>query len=256
MQNLLSGNIRKNKLKFQRILNFFQRKARAKRLGIQFQRAATFKIPNSIVIDGDRKLLSLPDEEGIKVAFVEIFLDDCYGLKQLSSSIQKVLDIGANVGLFSVAARRQFPQALIHAYEPNPYLENYLQIQAHNVGFDYFMEAVGLSEGKVSLEFNADSVLTRSRVEESGDIPQVAFSKAIERLGGAVDLAKIDCEGAEWLLFQNPEAWQSIQNLAMEYHLVQGQKHDQVRQIIQNLGFQVKQQIPIENYGLLLAFRE
>ena len=167
MQNLLSGNIRKNKLKFQRILNFFQRKARAKRLGIQFQRAATFKIPNSIVIDGDRKLLSLPDEEGIKVAFVEIFLDDCYGLKQLSSSIQKVLDIGANVGLFSVAARRQFPQALIHAYEPNPYLENYLQIQAHNVGFDYFMEAVGLSEGKVSLEFNADSVLTRSRVEES-----------------------------------------------------------------------------------------
>ncbi|MEW6491143.1 MAG: FkbM family methyltransferase [Cyanobacteriota bacterium] len=229
---------------------------RAKRLGIQFQRAATFKIPNSIVINGDRKLLSLPDEEGIKVAFVEIFLDDCYGLKQLPPSIHKILDIGANVGLFSVAARHQFPQALIHAYEPNPHLENYLQLQAHTVGFDYFMEAVGLSEGKVSLEFNQDSVLTRSRVEESGEIPQVAFSKAIERLGGAVDLAKIDCEGAEWLLFQNPEAWQSIQNLSMEYHLFQGQKHDQVRQIIQNLGFQVKQQIPIENYGLLLAFRQ
>jgi hypothetical protein len=98
-------------------------------------------------------------------------------------------------------------------------------------------------------------VQTRSRVNEAGEIPQVAFGKAIERLGGSVDLAKADCEGAEWLLFQDEDNWQLIQNLSLEYHLWPDHKHDEIRQVIQKLGFQIKKQIPIEDYGLLLASR-
>lgn len=239
----------------QRFFNLVRRITRARNLGVNFQRAATFEIPNSLLINGTRKSLSLPQEQGVKIAFVEIFLDDCYGLKQLPQSSLKILDIGANVGLFSVAARNRFPQAVIHAYEPNPHLEKYLQMQAHTAGFDYFMEAVGLSEGKVSLEFYQTSMLTRTRVEEAGEISQVAFRQTIERLGGSVDLAKVDCEGAEWLLFQDKENWQFIQNLSMEYHLMSDHKHDEVRQVIQDLGFHVKKQIPIRNFGLLLASR-
>lgn len=239
----------------QRVSNLVKRITRAKYLGINFQRAATFQIPSSLVINGTRKPLSLPQEQGAKIAFVDIFLDDCYGLEQLPQSILKVLDIGANVGLFSVAARHRFPQAVIHAYEPNPHLEKYLQMQAQTIGFDYFMEAVGLSEGKVSLEFYQTSMLTRTRVEESGEIPQVAFRQAIERLGGYVDLVKLDCEGAEWLLFQDKENWQFIQNLSMEYHLMSDHTHDEIVQVIQNLGFHIKKQIPIKNFGLILASR-
>ena len=240
----------------QRLFSLIQRRKRAKKLGLEFQRAANFKIPNNLLINGDRKSVSLPIENGVKVAFVEILLDDCYGLEELHQPILNVLDIGANVGLFSIAARNRFPQAVIHAYEPNPYLEKHLQIQADAADFDYFMEAVGREDGKVALEFQEDSVLTRSRVHEAGEIPQVAFRNAIERLGGSVDLAKVDCEGAEWLLFQDPEPWQSVHNLSLEYHLWPDHKHDEIRQVIQNLGFQPKKQIPIENYGLLLASRQ
>ncbi len=239
-----------------RFLDLVKRRNRAKKLGLEFPRAESFKIPNEILINGDRKSVSLPIESGVKIAFVEILLDDCYGLEEVHQPILKVLDIGANVGLFSIAARNRFPQAVIHAYEPNPYLEKHLQIQAHAAGFDYFMEAVGREDGKVSLEFQEDSVLTRSRVHEAGEIPQVAFRKAIERLGGSVDLAKVDCEGAEWLLFQDPEPWQSVQNLSLEYHLWPNHKHEEIQHVIQNLGFQPKKQIPIENYGLLLASRQ
>ncbi len=240
---------------FKRFVDLVARKNRAKKLGIEFQRAASFKMPNDMLINGDRKKVSLPLETGVEVAFVDILLDDCYGLENLPQSIFKVLDIGAHVGLFSIAARNRFPQAIIHAYEPNPYLEKHLQVQAHTVGFDYFMEAVGLEDGKVSLDFHEDSVQTRSRVNEAGEIPQVAFGKAIERLGGSVDLAKADCEGAEWLLFQDEDNWQLIQNLSLEYHLWPDHKHDEIRQVIQKLGFQIKKQIPIEDYGLLLASR-
>lgn len=238
-----------------RLLNLVRRRNRAKKIGVEFARAADFQIPNYLMITGDRKLVSLPQENGVKVAFVEILLDDCYGLEELSQPILKVLDIGANVGLFSIAARNKFPQAVIHAYEPNPYLEKHLQIQADNANFNYFMEAVGLEDGKVSLEFHEDSVQTRSTVNQAGAITQVAFRQTIERLGGSVDLAKVDCEGAEWLLFQDKANWQLVQNLSLEYHLYPDHKHEEVRQVIQGLGFKIKKQIPIENYGLILAHR-
>jgi len=240
----------------QRFFNLVKRINRAKKLGLDYQRAAEFNIPNSLLINGDRKTVSLPQEYGVKVAFIEILLDDCYGLEKLSKPILKILDIGANVGLFSIAAHNRFPQAVIHAYEPNPYLEKHLQIQARAAGFDYFMEAVGREDGKVSLDFHEDSVQTRSRVNEAGEIPQVAFRKAIERMGGSIDLAKVDCEGAEWLLFQEPDTWQSVQNLSLEYHLWPDHKHEEIQHVIQHLGFQIKKQIPIEDYGLLLASRQ
>ncbi len=239
-----------------RVVNLVRRKNRAKKLGLEFQRAARFKIPHDIILNGNCKTVSLPIENGLKVAFVEILLDDCYGLENLPQPILKVLDIGAHVGLFGIAARNIFPQAVIHAYEPNPYLEKYLQAQAHTVGFNYFMEAVGLTDGRVTLDFHEDSVQTRSRVNEVGEIPQVAFSKAIARLGGSVDLAKVDCEGAEWLLFQDQDSWKSVKNLSMEYHLWPDHNHDEICHIIQNLGFQIKKQIPIQDYGLLLASRQ
>lgn len=238
-----------------RLIDLIRRRKRAKKLGFAFSRAASFTIPNYLLINGERKLVNLPQEKGVKIAFVEILLDDCYGLEELSKPILKVLDIGANVGLFSIAARNKFPQAVIHAYEPNPSLKKHLQIQAQTAGFDYFMEAVGLEEGKVSLEFHEDSVQTRSTVNQAGDISQVAFRNTIERLGGSVDLAKVDCEGAEWLLFQDKANWQLVQNLSLEYHLWPDHKHEEVKQVIEDLGFKIKRQIPLENYGLIIAHR-
>ncbi|MGB8687305.1 MAG: FkbM family methyltransferase [Microcoleus sp.] len=126
----------------------------------------------------------------------------------------KIIDVGANVGLFSIAARNRFTQAIIHAYEPNPNLESYLKHQSEIANFEYFMEAVGVQDGKVTLDIREVSGKTRSTVSESGDIPMVSLKRAIERIGGRVDLAKVDCEGAEWLLFEDTDTWQLVQNLA------------------------------------------
>lgn len=116
--------------------------------------------------------------------------------------------------MFSIAARNRFTQAIIHAYEPNPNLESYLKHQSEIANFEYFMEAVGVQDGKVTLDIREVSGKTRSTVSESGDIPMVSLKRAIERIGGRVDLAKVDCEGAEWLLFEDTDTWQLVQNLA------------------------------------------
>lgn len=241
---------------FNKLVQLLQRRTRAKKLGLKFNRVANFNLPDNLMVLGKRQNVNLPSEKGMDGEFIEVLLDDCYGVEQLPPSLLKIIDIGANVGLFPVAARNRFPQAVIHAYEPNPNLESYLKHQSEIANFEYFMEAVGFQDGKVTLDIREVSGKTRSTVNESGDIPMVSLKRAIERIGGRVDLAKVDCEGAEWLLFEDTDTWQLVQNLALEYHLWSGHSHAETRQVIENLGFQIKKQIPIDKwYGLILASR-
>lgn len=243
-----------------RITKLLRRRRAANVLKVAFTRGASFLLPDSVCLNGQMRRIHLPIEHGVKVAFVELLLDDCYGCGLLSGrgeSIRTVLDIGGNVGLFGVAARRFFPDAKIHCYEPNRKLEEYLSVQAKAAGFDYFMAAVGLEEGMISLDFADESVLTRSRTDTIGDVPQITFSKAIERLGGAVDLLKLDCEGAEWEIFADAESWRKVRHVAMEYHLFDpGHSEQAVKDRIADLGFRITSLIPSDSYGLLLATRE
>ncbi|MEG4970502.1 FkbM family methyltransferase [Microcoleus sp. B6-A1] len=108
------------------------------------------------------------------------------------------------------------------------------------------MEAVGCRDCKVVLDIREVSGKTRSTVSESGEIPMVSFRRAMERIGGSVDLAKVDCEGGEWLLFEDRDTWQLVENLSLEYHLWSGHTHAETRQIIENLGFRLGNQIPID----------
>ncbi|MBE9187185.1 FkbM family methyltransferase [Microcoleus sp. LEGE 07076] len=239
-----------------KLVQVFQRKIRAKKLGIEFNRVANFNLPDNLLVQEKRHQVNVPSEKGMDGEFIEVLLDDCYGVEQLSESLMTILDIGANVGLFPIAARNRFPQAVIHAYEPNPNLESYLKHQSKIANFTYFMEAVGAEDGKVVLDIREVSGKTRSTVSASGDIPMVSFRRAIDRIGGTVDLAKVDCEGAEWLLFEDRDTWQLVQNLSLEYHLWSGHTHAETRQVIEDLGFRIGKQTPIDKwYGSILASR-
>ncbi|TAG65235.1 MAG: FkbM family methyltransferase [Oscillatoriales cyanobacterium] len=225
-----------------KILQLLQRKIRAQKLGVEFKRVASFNLPGNLIVQGNRQQVNLPEEKGMDGEFIEVLLDDCYGVEQLSESLMKVLDIGANVGLFPIAARNRFPQAVIHAYEANPNLEIYLKHQSEIANFTYFMEAVGAEDGRVVLDIREVSGKTRSRVSENGDVPMVSLKRAIDRIGGSVD--------------EDRDSWQLVQNLSLEYHLWSGHTHAETRQVIENLGFRVTKQTPIDKwYGSILASR-
>ena len=98
-------------------------------------------------------------------------------------------------------------------------LEPHLRRQAEAASFQYFLEAVGLEAGRVSLDRDPDPVLTRSRPAPEGQVPQVAFRDALGRLGGRADLVKVDCEGAEWSFLGDRDSWRQVRYLSMEYHL-------------------------------------
>ncbi len=242
-----------------RFRRLFARRKRAKNIGVSFKRSANFKIPGTMFLAGKEVVLTVPDENGIKMAFIDLILDDCYGCRSLTMKREKIstiLDIGANVGFFDLMAREFFPGAVIHAYEPNPNLEQYLSVQAATTGTRYFMEAVGGENGSIVLDLNEDSVQTRSIADPQGEIAQIAFKTAIERIGGEVDLLKIDCEGAEWDIFEDAASWRHVRHVSMEYHLWPNHTHGEVKDVMQGLGFRINTFNPLSNFGLLTASRD
>jgi FkbM family methyltransferase len=209
-----------------------------------------------VLIDGRYWKVRAPDDDGTKLAFLDIFLDDCYGVEKIGHHVGTVLDIGAHAGFFSMHARDIFPDAIIHAYEPNPSMRQFLEYQAEQGGFTSCMQAVGNEGGMVTLETSDNSVLTRSRPCLNGGIPQVAFRHCIARLGGIADLVKMDCEGAEWSILLDKDAWAAVRSLAMEYHLVDGRNGQEVATTVNDLGFRILKQTRMgPTWGMLWATR-
>ncbi|GAB4456929.1 MAG: hypothetical protein OHK0029_15730 [Armatimonadaceae bacterium] len=193
--------------------------------------------------------IQLPDETCIRQAFIEVVIEDAYGLQSFPKPVKTVLDIGANCGIFALAAREAFPTSTIHSYEPNPALEPYLKHQSSQATFSYFMEAVQKEQGFVNLSVTGKSLETRSEVAESGNVPAVAFRTTVERIGGSVDFVKMDCEGAEWEILEDREAWQNVQYVALEYHRFQGQTDQDALDKVLACGFSIEKHIVLPYDG-------
>lgn len=239
-----------------RIIRHLQRIRNAQRLAVPFLRHANFRIPNRMRLGGTTIELAYPDEHGVRMDFLLCLIDDEYGLRQIQKPLTTIADIGANVGFFSLAARSSFPNATIHSYEPNPRILPYLSRNAEAGEFNVYAEAVGAAEGWVVIEDTGDSNQARTAspvTESSSAVRQVALATVIERLGGHIDLAKIDCEGAEWEMFEDNASWQHIQDVRMEYHLWGRRRFEDLKQTLNGLGFDIYFHNPAGEWGTVWA---
>ena len=213
-------------------------------------------------ISGKRVELTCPPEERSVFVheFGEIFLKDCYRLEKIPGGASTVLDIGANLGLFSLAARRRFPKATIHCYEPNPAIAPLLRGNVGPFAIACHIQAVGLSAGLVSLQARENSLHSVTGTDGTGVIPQISFAEAVERIGGSVDVLKLDCEGAEWQMFEQAGIWDAVKHLTMEYHLwaMPGSSLDDLFAVLGKLGFVITNHSPSAegSFGLLQAQRK
>lgn len=237
-----------------------RRRINSIRFGVPFSLSRNIDIPNRLEVGEDYIDLKHPNEHGVKADFAGIFLDDCYGLLSLElPDGPSILDVGANVGLFSLAARKVYSQAIIHSYEPNSQLEPYLRHHASRAGFNYFMEAVGPTDGRAELIRDGDSNQTETQIDDAGAVRMVSFRRALSRLGDQVDLLKLDCEGCEWPLFKCLRQWHSVERVVMEYHSSTASEvqHQRTPNRLESLGFHiVKHTYTTEvKHGLVWAVR-
>lgn len=230
----------------QRMISSLSYRAKWAQLGVVYGRS--FRLDH-IKLNGRRISLDFPAAERPRqeYEFSKIVIDDCYRLREVEN-VQTILDIGSNVGLFAIAARRRFPHATIHCYEPNPAVVPFLQSHCAQAKCQVFPAAVGLGEGQVSLRTDDAGTLFSTTIADSlGGVTQVSFASAVGKLG-QVDLLKLDCEGAEWEIFDDLKTWKSVRCLAMEYHLwaKPGASADMLRDRLFGIGFS---KIHIDNDG-------
>lgn len=225
----------------------------ALRFGFFFSRARSFRIPPKLKVAGKTVSLHYPSEHGTSSDFFACCIRNDYGLRTELPNLTTILDIGANVGFFSIAARSRYPQAKIHAYEPNQRVLPFLKSNVEPLAVNIFPEAVGAEAGTVSICDDGDSNQATTVANDGGSIRQVSLQRAIERLGGVVDLLKMDCEGAEWDLFKAEEPWRHIRYIRMEYHLVHGHTIQDVQSALSRIGFRAIHWQRDAGFGILWA---
>jgi len=207
-------------------------------------------MPDSLRLCGRVLRLSVPAEVGAGLDFINLGLDDEYGLQDLPFQPRTILDIGANFGLFSLFAAHHCKNAKIHAYEPNPRIFPDAAKNLALISATAFQAGVGSRSGLAEIHERGESRLAQTVVSQQGTIQIIAVRTAIDRIGSVVDLLKLDCEGAEWDIFQDTQAFQKVRLIRMEYHLTDGHRLEDLKVWAEQLGFRIDRLAPNVGFGI------
>ena len=131
----------------------------------------------------------------------------------------RVLDLGGNVGLFGVYALTEWEVASLVSLEPDPENQTILQrVVAHNDAEDRWrVLAAAAANSSEPIRF-IGGMFSESRRAESGE-PGVVVPAHDVFAHPPVDLLKLDIEGGEWALLDDPRLPQlPARVLVMEWH--------------------------------------
>ena len=223
-----------------------------------------FKMRNGFEIEVTRKMLP---------PFKESFFDGIY-LKHFPKTkiIQNptIIDIGANVGFFSLAMFSQFPKAKIVAFEPMPF--NFNQLKAYHQlfpGFNWKIENKAVSDNNDGLTLFTSTIegfSTMAGVFASDNraekivVPTLTMGQVMEEHRiDKIDLLKLDCEGSEYSILYNLDdiLLKKIGLLSIESHPGAGvdQNHDSLLNFLRSKSFLTKDQINSDGTGYIWAWR-
>lgn len=196
--------------------------------------------PGKVRWRGSEHSFEMPDDDPLLFAdYVELVLDDDYGLSSIEPDPKVIVDIGANIGMFSAYARSQFPDAKIHSYEPSSQVFEIARRNAERGDTTIYNEGVASNSGRAIIHDLGSSRLSRTEPSESGVVPLTGFATVLQRVGGRIDLLKVDCEGAEWEFMRDPEHFANVRHIRMEYHLFDGHEVADVYALADRLGFRI-----------------
>lgn len=177
---------------------------------------------------------------------------------------QTIVDIGANIGFFSVYAVERWKSARVVAVEPEPgnfkqLEQNLCSTQAQNV--QCLQCAVAGQSGTEKLFLKQESgwhslygedtskALTVNAISLDDIFQQYALTR--------IDFLKIDCEGAEYAILgaEEPMLREKVGYVAMVYHEIEGHRVTELERIFERAGMQVRT-IPRPRWktGMLYAF--
>lgn len=152
---------------------------------------------------------------------MEIVDDDIYGLRSIWEPVRTVIDVGANIGVFSIFAKLQFSTARVIAVEPGETAFRFLSMNVSALNVEKYACAVGAEIGPGSLIISNE--LTTARLCDgpiagtSQHCQIVTLESIVQTIDAPVDVLKLDCEGAEYDIFGSP-GLNAVRRIRAELH--------------------------------------
>jgi FkbM family methyltransferase len=144
-------------------------------------------------------------------------------IEQSLTRVANIVDLGANIGLFGVFAATHWPEAEIVAFEPDPANAN---VHEQTIAINGLQErwrlvraAAGACAGQARF-IAGDIALSRLANADDNEALsiEVSVEDVIPRMAQA-DLVKMDIEGGEWAILDDPRFHESPPRaLVLEYH--------------------------------------
>jgi FkbM family methyltransferase len=131
----------------------------------------------------------------------------------------KVIDVGANTGLFGAWLLTEFPLAEIVSVEPSPenldILEQTVEHNRANADWRVVRAAVGTARGTATFSLAGTATSHLAREGETGSSVDVVDFFELAR---SADLVKLDIEGGEWPILADPRLASLAAALVLEFH--------------------------------------
>ncbi len=197
--------------------------------------------------------LSLADGPSFVSQYREIFIAEAYDFPFEGDS-PVIIDGGANIGLASIWWLARWPLARIVALEPDP---NVFQALASNLRHHSServeIRRAALSTPQLGGSFLAEGTdagrLVRGGAQADLVVPTQSLAELLRNLG-AVDLLKLDIEGAELDVLEEAQGELSrVARVFVEWHSFVGQvqRFPELVGLLRNAGFRVYFETPVKS---------
>ena len=139
-------------------------------------------------------------------------------------SLNSVVDVGANIGLFSIYILSKWPSVKMYSIEPSQSTYQILEQNRKlnpNLNWQTFRYALWKHNGHVNFENKEYSTGSRINLDlkTTEIVPAINLPTLLSKCGVPVDVMKLDIEGAEEaVLTDNQDTLQSINTLIIEIH--------------------------------------
>ena len=165
------------------------------------------------------EMLARPSANSMSDLFVlrEVLVEETYRdiLPLLPARPLRVLDVGANLGSFTVWLQQRHGLREAFCFEPDPTSFNLCRFNLARNGCDMaqpFAMAIGGQNREILMRVNTgrpggNSIYASpAGDEETASVKVAALTEWLTQMPGDFDVLKLDCEGAEWEILDHTPA--------------------------------------------------